>query len=68
MAKRKKDTSEEVMNLSMSKNNDKVDNSISKPHEDNPFSKKVKPEIEKVKHNKNNEVLNDSDLFGNLIV
>lgn len=36
--------------------------------QDNPMSKKVKPELDKVKHNKNNEVLKDSDLIGNVIL
>lgn len=36
--------------------------------EDNPFSKKVIAEIDKVSHNKNNEILSDSDLIGNIIL
>lgn len=36
--------------------------------QDNPMSKKVKTELDKVNHNKNNEVLKDSDLIGNVIL
>lgn len=36
--------------------------------QDNPMSKKVKTELDKVNHNKNNEVLKNSDLIGNLIL
>lgn len=36
--------------------------------EDNPFSKKVKAEIEGVEHNKNNELLCDSDLVSNVML
>lgn len=36
--------------------------------QDNPMSKKVKTELDKVDHNKNNEVLKDSDLIGNVIL
>lgn len=35
---------------------------------DNPMSKKVKTELDKVEHNKNNQVLTDSDLIGNVIL
>lgn len=35
---------------------------------DNPFSKVVKPSIEKVEANKNNQVLTDSDLLGNVMM
>lgn len=36
--------------------------------QDNLMSKKVKTELDKVNHNKNNEVLKDSDLIGNVIL
>ena len=36
--------------------------------QDNPMSKKVKTELDKVNHSKNNEVLKDSDLIGNVIL
>lgn len=36
--------------------------------QDNPMSKKVKTELDKVEHNKNNEVLKDSDLISNVIL
>lgn len=36
--------------------------------QDNPMSKKVKTELDKVNHNKNNEMLKDSDLIGNVIL
>lgn len=36
--------------------------------QDNPMSKKVKTELDKVNHNKNNEVLKDSNLIGNVIL
>lgn len=36
--------------------------------QDNTMSKKVKTELDKVNHNKNNEVLKDSDLIGNVIL
>ena len=36
--------------------------------QDNPMSKKVRTELDKVNHNKNNEVLKDSDLIGNVIL
>lgn len=54
-----------------------IDVKISHPEEadkkdsiiqDNPMSKKVKTELDKVDHNKNNEVLKDSDLIGNVIL
>lgn len=66
MARRKKDNIEveEVKDLNMDSN--KVQES--KITEDNPFSKKVTSLIDKVDYNKNNEILNDSDLIGNVIL
>lgn len=44
------------------------ENQAKKHVADNPFSKKVKPEIYKVKHNKNDERLTDNDLIGNVVM
>ena len=57
-------TSESDMKTSHPEEVDKESSII----QDNPMSKKVKTELDKVDHNKNNEVLKDSDLIGNVIL
>lgn len=47
--------------------NNKVNEELS-VKSDNPFSKKVKTELESIPHNKNNEVLIDSDLINGVIM
>lgn len=67
MARRK--NNEEIKNLSVSSNSE--DEKVEVPSEiieDNPLSKKVSTIIDEVNHNKNNELLNDSDLFGNIML
>lgn len=44
------------------------DNQAKKHISDNPFGKKVKPEIYKVKHNSNDERMTDTDLIDNIVM
>lgn len=68
MAKKKKDISVEDIKFSSIDSATPKDIELKVEKEDNPLSKKVIPEIDKVPYNKNNEILSDSDLINNVII
>lgn len=68
MAKKKKDISVEDIKFSSIDSATLKDIELKVEKEDNPLSKKVIPEIDKVPYNKNNEILSDSDLINNVII